>query len=366
MIKLKENLNFSVGPVEMDEDIQEVGSHKIPYFRTSEFSNLNKENEDLIKKFVYADDKARAVFLTASGTGAMEAAVMNSFDENDKVLVVNGGSFGGRFKEICEIHNINHEEIKLSSGKKLTEEDLSKFKGKGFTGFLINVHETSTGVYYDMELVSKFCKEENLFLVVDAISSFLADEYYMDKWGVNITILSSQKGLALPPGISILVLDEKGVNRVNKSKCRSLYFNLRKYLEDGLRGQTPFTPAVGILIQLNYRLSKIDEKGIEYYLNYTKEIAEDFRSKIKDLPFKIASESLSNTVTPLKPLGKMKAHDIFEYIEKNYDIHICPNGGALRDTLFRVGHIGNLSKEDNDKLIEAFKDMKEGGILWEF
>lgn len=174
-------INFAVGPVMMEDDVLSSGAQQIPYFRTQEFSNIMIENEKMIKECLDADEKSKVIFLTSSGTGAMEASVMNVFNKQDKVLVVNGGSFGRRFKEICDLHEIPNEEIKLDFGQPLTKEKLDRYKGKGFTGFLINIHETSTGMLYDIDLVSSFCREENIFLMVDAISSFLADEINMKK-----------------------------------------------------------------------------------------------------------------------------------------------------------------------------------------
>ena len=115
-------LNFTVGPVMSSEEVRAIGAEQVPYFRTPEFSQIMFENEALMKKFAKADENARVVFLTGSGTAAMEAAVINVFDTNDKVLIVNGGSFGQRFVKICQIHNIPYTEIKLSM-----HEQLSKF-----------------------------------------------------------------------------------------------------------------------------------------------------------------------------------------------------------------------------------------------
>lgn len=135
-------LNFTVGPVMSDDVVRAIGAEQVPYFRTPEFSAVMLENEKLIKKFAKAGDDARVVFITGSGTAAMEATVMNVFDKTDKVLVVNGGSFGQRFVELCQIHEISYEEIKLEKGKALKKEQLDMYDGKGFTGFLVNVHET--------------------------------------------------------------------------------------------------------------------------------------------------------------------------------------------------------------------------------
>lgn len=393
----------------MDEEIRKIGAVEIPYFRTPEFSALMKENESLMNRFMKAGEGARTVFLTGSGTAAMEAAVINLFTKQDRLLVVNGGSFGARFVRICQIHGIPYDEIRLEAGKKLTKAHLAPYAISGdsgqedsgredsrqgdsvrkdsrqddsgrkssgqapstqrYTGFLVNVHETSTGVHYDMELISRFCRENRLWLVVDAISSFLADEFLMEKWGVDLVLTGSQKALALPPGIAAIVMNERTVKRVEESRVESLYFNLKDYLKDGERGQTPFTPAVGILIQMNRRLKTIEEKGLVGEQDRIKELAGDFRQKIKELPFQIVSESLSAAETPLAPTGKnadgspVSAYRIFEILKDEYGIFVCPNGGELAEKVFRVGHIGHLTKEDNQKLVDALRDMQDRGLL---
>lgn len=354
---------FAVGPVEMHNEILELGSEQLPYFRTQEFSNIMFRNSALIKKFVETKDDSNVVFLTASGTGAMEATVINTFSSTDKLLVVSGGSFGQRFVDICKIYKIDHTVIKLKQGESLKKEVLEQYKNQGYTGFLLNVHETSTGVCYDLPMIGEFCKSQDITLVVDAISSFLADPLYMDEWNVDVMIISSQKALALPPGISIVVLNEKTTKKVLNNNVQALYFNFKNYLADIKRGQTPYTPAVGILMQLEQRLEMIDKVGIENIIKHTSDLAKDFRHKIKDMPFDIPSEKLSNAVTPLKPLNDISANEIFLHLKNKYNIFVCPNGGELKDSLFRVGHIGNLTIEDNDELINALKEMQKEGII---
>lgn len=356
-------LNFTVGPVMSDDKIRAIGAEQVPYFRTPEFSTVMLENECLMKKFAKADDDARVVFITGSGTASMEATVMNVFDENDKVLVVNGGSFGHRFVELCQIHEIPYEEIKLETGKALTKMQLEAYNGKDFTGFLVNVHETSTGVHYDIKMISDFCKANGIFLVVDSISSFLADEFDMKELGVQIMITGSQKVLACHPGISVIVLSADAVKRIEGRNVKCMYLNLKYALKNGERGQTPFTPAVGILRQINARLKEIDANGGgESENRRIADLANDFREKIKDLPFEIVSESLSNAVTPLHPLN-VSAYEVFTKLKDEYGIWVCPNGGEFADKIFRVGHIGALTKDDNTTLVNAFKDLLKRGLL---
>lgn len=356
-------INFTVGPVLSSEAVRAIGAEQVPYFRTSEFSDVMFENERLIKKFAKASDDSKVVFLTSSGSGAMETAIMNSLTPNDKALVVNGGSFGHRFVELLELHHVPYTEIKLEHGKALKAEHLTPYEGQGYTAFLVNKHETSTGVHYDMNLISEFCKRNQLFLIVDCISTFLADPFDMKELGADIMITGSQKALACPPGISVMVLSPNAINRVYNTKCVCQYFDLKIALKNMERGQTPWTPAVGILRQINARLKEIDANGgVEGEIARIGALATYFREKIKNLPFEIVSESLSNTVTPLHPTTA-SAYDIFLKIKNEYGMWICPNGGDMKDTIFRVGHIGALKMEDYDRLIVAFEDLKRNHFI---
>lgn len=356
-------INFTVGPVQSSDAVRAIGAEQVPYFRTSEFSEVMFENERLIKKFAKASVDSKVVFITGSGSASMETAIMNTLTSKDKALVVNGGSFGHRFVELLELHHVPYTEIKLEHGKALSTEHLVPFEGKGYTAFLVNKHETSTGVHYDMNLISQFCKRNNLFLIADCISSFLADPFDMEKLGVDIMLTGSQKALACPPGVSIMVLSPRAIDRVNNTKCVCQYLDLQLALKNMERGQTPWTPAVGILLQIHARLKEIDEcGGVDAEVSRIANLAHYFREGIKGLPFEIVSESLSNAVTPLHPTTA-SAYDIFLKLKDEYGIWICPNGGDMRDTIFRVGHIGALTCEDYDKLIAAFKDLQKKGII---
>lgn len=351
-------INFTVGPVQSSDAVRAIGAEQVPYFRTSEFSDVMFENERLIKKFAKASDDSKVLFLTSSGSGAMETAIMNTLTPQDKALVVNGGSFGHRFVELLELHHVPYTEIKLEHGKALKAEHLAPYEGQEYTAFLVNKHETSTGVHYDMNLISDFCKRNQLFLIVDCISTFLADPFDMKDLGADIMITGSQKALACPPGISVMVLSPNAISRVNNTKCVCQYFDLQIALKNMERGQTPWTPAVGILRQINARLKEIEVNGgVEGEIKRIGALATYFREKIKDLPFEIVSESLSNAVTPLHPTTA-SAYDIFLKIKDEYGMWVCPNGGDMKDIVFRVGHIGALTTDDYDKLIAAFKEMQ--------
>lgn len=356
-------LNFTVGPVMSDPEILEIANHSTPYFRTPEFSRIMLENESLILEYLNAPQGSKCVFLTSSGTGAMESCVMNVLNEQDKVIVINGGTFGQRFAELCDLHGLTYDEIKCDFGHQIHKGQLDKYNNCGYTALLVNMDETSSGTLYDMKMISDFCRDQGVLLIVDAISSFLADDIDMEKMGAAVVLTGSQKALAVQPGISVIALAPAALDRIENNKEKCLYLSLKQALVNMTRGQTPFTPAVTILLQINMRLLKIKHSGgIQAELKRIYDLTYYFRDKIKRYPFEFVSESSSNAVTALKPLT-CKASDIVRELKDQYHIWVCPNGGDYSDTVFRVGHIGYLTKSDYDKLFEALDDMCRRGII---
>ena len=231
-------------------------------------------------------------------------------------------------------------------------EHLAPYEGKDYTAFLLQKHETSTGVHFDINLVGDFCKRNNLFLIVDTISTFLCDPFDMTATNTGIMITGSQKALACAPGIAVMILAPSALKRVEENKCCCQYLDLKLALKNMERGQTPWTPAVGILRQINVRLKEIEAMGgADAEIARCADLAKYFRDKLVEynLPFEIISESLSNAVTPLHPTTQ-SAYEIFLKVKDEYGMWICPNGGEMKDTVFRVGHIGYLHKKDYDKL----------------
>lgn len=351
-------LNFTVGPVQSNEEVLDIGAQSAPYFRTPEFSKIMLENERLMNEFTCTPAGSRTVFLTGSGTAAMEAAVINLLTAEDNALVINGGSFGTRFCKLCEIHGIPYTPVNIIRGNAVTASDLEPYESTSgqYTALLVNIHETSTGVLYDIGLISDFCRRNNLFLIVDAISSFLADPVDMAEYGIDVMITGSQKALAVPPGISVIVMSPNALERVERIDSHCMYLDLKDALKNGERGQTPFTPAVTTLLQINARLKKIQANGgPKTETDRVAGIASDFRERIKDLPFTMYAQTPSNAVTSLYT-PDISAKEIFTLLKDEYGIWICPNGGELAEMVFRVGHIGNLTIEDNTSLIEALHD----------
>jgi aspartate aminotransferase-like enzyme len=344
---------FTPGPVKMSDEILAIGAKQTPYFRNAAFSEVVLNCEKGLLEMVNAPKGSRVLFLTASGTAGMESAVMNLLGDSDNALVVNGGGFGARFVDICKRHCVKHCDFKVEQSNLTDIEELAP--KEEFSSLIVNAHETSVGHIYNLDSMGKYAKKHNMFFIVDAISMLVTDPLDMQASNIDVVIASSQKGLALPPGLTMVILSPKAIERLKD--VDNLYFDFKDYLQNGERGQTPYTPAVTIMLQLEARLEQIARRGgVEQSIQSAKEIAEYFREAIKPLPLKHYSEYMPNAMTTLTPTDGKSAMDIVNDLEDRYKVMVCPNGGAQRDIIFRVSHMGEMTKEYTDILIDALFD----------
>jgi len=323
----------------------------------------------MLKRLAGAPDDAHAYILTCSGTGAMEAVVGGCFEGagRDRLLVVDGGGFGRRFAGLAAHHGIARDSVRLAFDETLDYGAVDELlrgapNAEAFTGMLVNIHETTTGQLYDKDMFAWFCREYGLYLVYDAIGSFLADPLDFEKDGIDAFIISSQKALALPPGLAAVILSDRLYKKVIEQDIRpfSLYFDFRDAESNAVRGQTPFTPAIGAILALHERLARIEEEGgAEASVARTRALAEDFRARIRGFVEKgliaLPSYRLSNACTPLIfPDGGAK--EAFNKLAQK-GLWLNPNGGELADSALRVGHLGNLTPDDNQMLAEALSEL---------
>ena len=344
---------FTLGPVIMEEHILAIGAQQLPYNRTHKFSHLTHE---VLNGLSYIfQTSGQVAILTGSGTAAMEAAVLNFLGTSDNVLIINGGTFGQRWCNLCDIHRVPFKELTLDAGEDVDLEQLTKrLSSKKFTAILINAHETSTGQLYDIKSISQIARNFGLFTIVDAISTICADQFLMDEWCVDVAILSSQKALALPPGLSFVAMNPRALARLKEGKPKTLYFNLQDYLTNQKRGQLPYTPAVGLLLQLHRRLLDIKAVTLPEIIRQHKKKADFFRHGINDFPFQILSTRQSNAMTALW-CKDSNAIEIVQILRGSYNIEVTSNVGNLQHNVFRVGHMGAQSDSDITELINGLQ-----------
>ncbi|WP_321436067.1 aminotransferase class V-fold PLP-dependent enzyme [uncultured Bacteroides sp.] len=340
-----------VFPGNIEEDILQIAAEQIPYMRTSFFSGIVKGSEQLLLDQIHCKN-GRVIFYTGSGTGAMDAVVSNLVTLKRNSFILAGGSFGYRWKSLCEYYHCPYHlfEVPFAKDPDYTEME-EQIKNTHPDVFLCQHHETSTGELFDLPRIAEICKKYGVFLVVDAISSFLSDPLDMDQLNIGMCITSSQKGLNIPPGLSFIFLSEKALSE--DFNHIGYYFDFKENLKNLERGQTPYSPATTLFLQLYERLKRNSVIGVDSIIENVKQRALYFRAQCKEHNWIIPAETPSNCITGF--FVKRNGDILFNELLKE-NIYIMPGSTP---NFFRVSHLGLQSKEDIDNLVARIKTIEE-------
>ena len=336
-----------VFPGDLDKEIAAIGSQPIPYMRTDEFSEINLESEGILLDLIHCKG-GRAIIYTGSGTGAMSAVVENYVSTKRKAIAINGGSFGKRWVSLCEYYGVPVVDFKVPFAKDIDYEELERtVETERPEVFLCQHHETSTGQLFNLEKISGICRRHNISLVVDVISSFLAEELDMDALGIDICVTSTQKGLNIPPGLSILFISKRldGYEYAH----RGYYWDFEDNLSNLKRGQTPFSPATLIYLQLNARLRQIKEQGGEACnISLVRHRAGVFREECRKYGWAMPAENPSYAITAIQTKDTAERR-IFRGLIERYGTYIMP--GSIPG-FYRISHMGLQTDEELRTLAE--------------
>lgn len=343
-------MKLYVFPGNIEEDILQIAAQQIPYMRTAAFSALVKESEQWMLQLMKCKD-GRVLFYTASGTGALDAVVANYVTQKKKAFILAGGSFGYRWKSLCEYYTCDYELFEVPFARDVDYTRLEQAMREAQPDvFLCQHHETSTGQLFNLDKISAICRKLGVSLVVDAISSFLTDPLDMDGQGIDICITSSQKGLNIAPGLSFVVLSAQLLQE--KFAHRGYYFDFDENLKNLERGQTPYSPATTLLMQLHARLGKDVAKGAGELVREAREKALYFRELCWLNGWEVPAEVPSNGITGF--FVHRNGDILFTELLKK-QIYIMP-GGVLH--YFRVSHMGIQTKDDLDELAACIKEIE--------
>lgn len=334
----------------VEDDILRISAQQIPYMRTMWFSDLMKDNERMLLQAIGCTG-GRVMFYTASGTGAMEAIVQNYVAAQGKAYVIDGGTFGHRWVELCQYHGVECKSMKVPFACDIDYDLLdAEVADCRPAVFLCQHHETSSGQLFNLERISEICKKYGVSLVVDVISSFLAEELDMDRLGIDVAVTSTQKGLNLPPGAALVFLSESALSR----KCLhgSYYFDFQDNLKNLERGQTPFSPATMLFMQINERMKRNLAQGIREHVAVTRAKALHFRELCKKYEWQIPARNPSNAITGFF-IGR-NADVMFTELQKK-GVFVMPSG---KPGFFRVSHMGADTFADLDELAEMIREIE--------
>ncbi len=345
---MKKNYLLTPGPTPLPPEISESLSRPIIHHRTPQFQAILKEAHEGLK-YVF-QTKNEVFILTSSGTGGMESAVINFLSAGDTVITVEAGKFGERWTEICKAYGINCEVMKVEWGKAVNPKDieakLKAAKGK-IKAVFTTLCETSTGVATDIKAIGEVVKATETILVVDAISGLGAIDLQADEWNCDVVVSGSQKGLMLPPGLGFISVGQKAWKLAETSKCPKYYFDLKAAKKAYASIDTPWTPAIGLVIALNEAIKMMKVESLEKIFAWHHKMAEAVRTAVTALGLELfAPDALSDVVTAVKvPVG-IDGEKLVKTMRDTYGVTIAGGQSEMKGKIFRFAHMGYIGEFD--------------------
>ncbi len=343
------------GPTPCPDEVLQAMSRQMINHRGPEFVQLINDITAKLKQLFRT--KNDVFLLTASGTGGLEAAIVNTLSPGDKVLSVSIGAFGERFAAIAQQFGAEVTALRFEWGKAADALAVRKAlqAEPGVKAVLVTHNETSTGVTNNLAQISKVIKEFDKLLLVDAISSLGSIELPVDDWQCDVTVTGSQKGWMVPPGLAMVAVSDEAWQANAKAKMPRFYWDFakaRSYLE---KGQTPWTPAVSIVFALSVSLDMMLKEGLPNIITRHARVAELARQGIKTLGLALfAQEShASNTVTSIAASDGLDTKKLLKILREEHQIVLGGGQQKLNGKIFRIGHLGWVTEEDIERVLEA-------------
>ncbi|MBC7196092.1 MAG: alanine--glyoxylate aminotransferase family protein [Deferribacterales bacterium] len=357
------------GPTMVPERVLLDMAMPVIHHRTSEFSKIFSEAREKLKKVF--GTKEDVLILASSGTAAMEAAVVNTLSVGDKVLVVNAGKFGLRWKEIATTFGLDVVSIDLEWGRSVTPYQIEEklIEHPDIKAVLMQASETSTTVYHPVEEIAKIVSlRENTLLIVDGITSVGVVETKMDEWGVDIIVSGSQKAFMLPPGLSFIAMSKKAWRMAESSNIPKYYLNLKKELKSQQKDTTAWTPAVNLIIGLNSALGMMLDEGLENVYKRHAICAEATREAMKALGFELLAKNIpSNAATGIILPEDFDGGKFVKYMREDIGVTFAGGQDHLKGKIIRISHLGYHDIFDTIVAVSALElGFKKFGLDIEF
>ncbi len=332
------------GPVNVPRRVALAESQEIIYHRGEEFAELLRRVDAKLKQVFRTQNTL--LYFASSGTGAMEACVTNLLSTREEALVVEGGKFGQRWREICQAFGVKHHVIQLEWGKAVSPHQIAEALDAhpNVRAVFTQLSETSTGTIYDIEGIAKITREREVLLVVDAISGLGVVPMEPDHWGVDCVVAASQKALMVPPGLAFVSVSERAWRAVEASDLPKYYWDFKQARQNLYF--TPFTPAISLLMALDVALDMILEEGLERLQMRTELYAQATRAAARALGLELVSERPGPVCTALWVPRGLSGKEILEGLRRDFGIKISGGQDHLKGKILRIGHIGDVSVKD--------------------
>ena len=345
------------GPTPCPGEILQAMTKQMINHRGEEFGQIL--NEVTAKLKILFQTKGDVVILTGSGTGGLEAVIVNSLSPGDKVLSVSIGVFGERFAAIAEQFGAEVIPLCFEWGKAADADAIRQAlqAEPKIKAVLVTHNETSTGVTNDLASISSAVKEFGKLLLVDAISSMSSINLPVDDWHCDVTVTGSQKGWMVPPGLVMVSLSQEGWQAQAKAKMPRFYWDFAKaksYLE---KGQTPWTPAISIIFGLSVSLEMMLREGLANIIARHARVGQAARDGVKSLGLSLFAEEgyASNTVTAVAASDGLDTKKMLRILREEHRVVLSGGQQRLAGKIFRIGHLGWVNEGDIEAVISALK-----------
>ena len=339
------------GPTLIPERIVRAMSQPIIDHRGPRFAELVRECLDGLKGIFQT--RGHILLFPGSGTGAWEAAIVNTLSPGDRALACINGHFSTGFAKVAAAYGVEVERIEIAYGDGVPPAEVeARLRADGtrqIRAVLVVANETSTGVTSDIAAIRKAMDAVShpALLLVDAVSSLASIDYRMDEWGVDVTLTGPQKGLMLPPGMAILAASEKAITASEKAKCPRSYWNWAPVIERNKLGEFPYTPATTLLFGLREGLLMLNEEGLPNVFKRHARLAEACRRAVKALGLELLCRNpaeYSNTITAVKMPPDKDSDAYVAHANKTMNISLGVGLGLVKGKVFRIGHLGSLNE----------------------
>ena len=355
------------GPTPIPSEVLLAMAQPIIHHRTPEYEALFVEVRAGLKKLFQT--RQEVIPFACSGTGAMEAAVVNTLSAGDTVAVVRAGKFADRWMELARAYGLNAIDLAAPFGHTVPAERVAETLARGNVKAVLTQHsETSTGVLHDVRGYAEVTRKTETLLVVDAVSSLGIAELPMDDWGIDVVVSGSQKGLMLPPGLGFCALSDKAWARTRTSTLPKYYFNITEEAKSVRKNEAHYTPAVSIVVGLRTVLQMLEAEGLPNVLKRHDRLARATRAGAEAVGLELFCKATpSPAITALVAPGGIDSEKIVTAYSKNHNITIAGGQGEMKGKIFRLGHMGYAAEFDTISALAALEQvLAELGVPVDF
>lgn len=335
------------GPTQVPEEALLSLAKQVTHHRTSEFKALFAEALEGLK-YVF-QTSGDVVILTSSGTGAMEAAVVNLIPRGGKAIVLEAGKFAQRWTEICQAYGIEAIRHVVEWGQAVAPNDVAELLDQHPDAVAVfgTLMESSTGVGHDIKAIAQAVALSNALFVVDAISGGGVMECRTDEWGIDVLVVGSQKAIMLPPGLAFLAANDVAWKQMESFHRPAYYFDLLRYREELHDGpDTPYTPAHTLIAALNENLKLIRHQGIEEIWARAEKLGEATRAGIEAIGLKTFAARPAAGLTSVHVPTDVDGAAFLKRLESRFGIKVAGGQGRLKGKIFRIAHMGIIDELD--------------------